>query len=98
MTTSPEIARKVRQLDNDVQALYEMLARIEATQQRHGNRLGEQAITLDAHTAKLDAHTATLDAHTATLDAHTATLEAHTATLDAHTAKLDRIIELLEVR
>jgi hypothetical protein len=43
MTTPPEIARKVRQLDNDVQAIYEMLAGISATQQRQGNRLEEIA-------------------------------------------------------
>lgn len=35
------LERKVRQLDNDVQSIYEMLAGIEATQRRHGNRLDE---------------------------------------------------------
>ena len=43
MTTPPEIARKVRQLDIDVQAIYEMLAGISATQHRQGNRLEEIA-------------------------------------------------------
>jgi hypothetical protein len=41
--TTPDLTRKVRQLDNDVQSIYEMLAKIEATQNRHGNRLGEIA-------------------------------------------------------
>ncbi len=43
MTTPAELERKVRQLDNDVQSIYEMLATIEATQKRQGNRLAEIA-------------------------------------------------------
>jgi outer membrane murein-binding lipoprotein Lpp len=39
----PDLQRKVRQLDNDVQSIYEMLATIQATQQRQGNRLDELA-------------------------------------------------------
>jgi hypothetical protein len=30
--TSPDVSRKVRQLDNDVQAIYEILGRIETAQ------------------------------------------------------------------
>jgi septal ring factor EnvC (AmiA/AmiB activator) len=47
VTTPAELTRKVRQLDNDVQSIYEMLTRIEATQQRQGNRLDEVAERLD---------------------------------------------------
>jgi septal ring factor EnvC (AmiA/AmiB activator) len=36
-----EAERKIRQLDHDVQSIYEMLAEIAATQRRHGNRLAE---------------------------------------------------------
>jgi hypothetical protein len=54
MTTPSDLGRKVRQLDNDVQAIYEMLARIEATQARQGNRLAEAAATQAEHGAKLD--------------------------------------------
>ncbi len=43
-----DVERKVRRLDNDVQAIYEILSQVEAsqhkvigTQQRHGNRLDE---------------------------------------------------------
>ncbi|MGH3549120.1 MAG: hypothetical protein ACRDQU_13620 [Pseudonocardiaceae bacterium] len=46
MTTPAEIERKVRQLDNDVQSIYEMLAEIAATQRRQGNRLMEIASKL----------------------------------------------------
>lgn len=41
MTMPVEIERKVKQLDNDVQSIYEMLAEIAATQRRQGNRLME---------------------------------------------------------
>lgn len=47
MTTPAEIERKVRQLDHDVQAIYEMLAGLAATQQRQGNRLSEMDTKLD---------------------------------------------------
>ena len=41
MTVPVAIERKVRQLDNDVQSIYEMLAEIAATQRRQANRLTE---------------------------------------------------------
>jgi hypothetical protein len=59
--STPDLTRKVRQLDNDVQAVYEMLASIAATQQRQANRLeelttaqAEQSVVLDEANAKLD--------------------------------------------
>jgi hypothetical protein len=55
MTGPVEIERKVRQLDNDVQSIYELLATIDATQKRQGNRLGEIAATQSDHGQKLDA-------------------------------------------
>ncbi|MBB5958429.1 hypothetical protein FHS29_005037 [Saccharothrix tamanrassetensis] len=55
MASPAELERKVRQLDNDVQSIYEMLATIEATQKRQGNRLAEIATAQAEHGAKLDA-------------------------------------------
>lgn len=55
MTSPAELERKVRQLDNDVQSIYEMLATIEATQKRQGNRLAEIVDAQAEHGAKLDA-------------------------------------------
>jgi 3-deoxy-D-manno-octulosonic-acid transferase len=59
--STPDLTRKVRQLDNDVQAVYEMLAGISATQQRQANRLEElgaaqveQGAVLGEANAKLD--------------------------------------------
>ena len=81
MTTPPEIARKVRQLDNDVQAIYELLAGISATQLRQGNRLEEIA----ASQTDLAAGQADLAAGQANL----AVAQAE------HGTKLDVILELL---
>lgn len=68
MGTHPGDGRKVAQLRNDVDDIYDMLGGINAT--------------LDQHTATLEQHTATLEQHTATLDQHTATLSDHGAKLD----------------
>lgn len=65
---SPGDGRKVAQLRNDVDDIYDMLSGINTT--------------LDRHTATLDNHTATLDQHTATLAEHTATLAEHGTKLD----------------
>ena len=89
MTTPLE--RKVRQLDNDVQAIYEMIATVEATQRRHGNRLEEI-------TATQSEHGRILTEHSAVLAEHSAVLAEHSAVLADHTTKLDRIVELLERR
>lgn len=62
MTSPAEIERKVRQLDNDVQSIYELLTAIEATQKRQGNRLNEIAATQADHGAKLDSQGEKLDA------------------------------------
>ncbi|WP_345271558.1 hypothetical protein [Nocardioides nanhaiensis] len=77
MTGEQGLARRTTRLENDVEAIYDLLTDVRTA--------------LDVHTARLDAIDTTLDSHTATLDAHTATLDAHTATLDAHTARFDTI-------
>jgi hypothetical protein len=61
MGTSPGDGRKVAQLRNDVDDIYDMLGGINAT--------------LDQHTATLDQHTATLHQHSATLSDHGAKLD-----------------------
>ena len=44
----------MRQLDNDVQSIYEMLNGITSTQQRHTNRFRELAEQVDARFAAVD--------------------------------------------
>jgi hypothetical protein len=59
-----EIERRIRQLDHDVQSIYEMLATISGTQQRHSNRLGELNVKVDSVEGKVSA----LDRKLTTLD------------------------------
>lgn len=54
MSEFATLQRKVTQLDNDVSAIYSMLANIEGTQRRHGVRLDAIDDRLDALTAKVD--------------------------------------------
>jgi hypothetical protein len=51
---TPSGVERVQQLDNDVQAIYEMLARLEATQRRHTNRFDEIDGRLDGIEGKVD--------------------------------------------
>ena len=54
-TPSPaQMDRKIRQLDNDVQSIYQMLNGIVGTQTQHGNRLDELDSKLGEMDAKLD--------------------------------------------
>ncbi|MGH3980281.1 MAG: hypothetical protein ACRDRZ_14955 [Pseudonocardiaceae bacterium] len=95
MTTPPEIARKVRQLDNDVQAVYEMLAGISATQHRQGNRLEEIAAG-QAELATAQAQLAASQAQLAASQAELAATQAELAATQAeHGTKLDTILELM---
>jgi uncharacterized damage-inducible protein DinB len=58
----------VRQLDNDVQSIYDLLNGITTTQQRHTNRLGELSDQILALDAKVTAHDARFDTLEAKLD------------------------------
>lgn len=65
MSTSPESTeRKIRQLDNDVQSIYEMLAGIEGTQRRHGNRLDE----IDGSLRQMDGRLGQVDGRLGRMD------------------------------
>ncbi len=82
MTMSPvELERKVRQLDNDVQSIYELLNSISSTQQRHTNRLGELAVKVDTIEGRINA----LDTKVDALDTK----------VDSVDEKLDAVLELL---
>lgn len=76
MTTPPELSRRVRQLDNDIGAVYELVNAIQITQGRHGLRLGEIVDAQVAQGTVLDAHTVTLAEHGSKLDRIIALLEA----------------------
>lgn len=86
--TSPSIEQKVRQLDNDVQAIYELIHKISTTQGRHTNRLAE--ITEDI--AAIRSSLATQDGRFASVEG---TLEAHDGRFAGIEGKLDRVLDLL---
>ena len=68
MTMPLEAERKIRQLDNDVQSIYEMLAEIAATQRRQGNRLAEVDTKLTEVDTKLTEVNGQLNAMNGRLD------------------------------
>ena len=83
MTMNPvELDRKVRQLDNEVQSIYEMLAAIQGTQGRHTNRFRELAEQLEGIDQSL----------TTRIDAVDQSLTARLGRLDE---KVDTVIEML---
>lgn len=72
MTIPPtELQHKVQQLDNDVQAIYELLSGIEGTQRRHSNRfkeLSQQVSAVDTKVSSLDTKVDNLDTKFGALD------------------------------
>ncbi len=89
-TPSPErLELKVQQLDNDVQAIYEMIARVEGTQRRHTNRFDELNDRLDGVEVRLGR----LEVKTDSLGTRLDRLEVKTDGLDG---KLDEVLRRLE--
>ncbi|WP_028925953.1 hypothetical protein [Pseudonocardia acaciae] len=95
MGVPPELDRKVRQLDNDVQAIYVMLADISATQRRQGMRMEEIAGKQDELASTQAEQGVKLDQLAAKQTEQAVTLAEHGAMLTDHGKKLDTIIELL---
>ncbi|MBA3293910.1 MAG: hypothetical protein WKF51_12130 [Geodermatophilaceae bacterium] len=89
--TSPALERKIRQLDNDVQSIYEMLSSIAGTQLRQGNRLEEFDQRLERLEGKVDA----LDGK---VDALEGKVDALGAKVDALEGKVDSVLDLLRGR
>ena len=85
MTLTPaEIERKVRQLDKDMQSVYEMLAAIQGTQTRHTNRLDE-----------LGAQVGELSGQVGQLGGQVGQLQVQVTEFDQ---KMDTVLELLRAR
>jgi hypothetical protein len=76
MAMSPaEIERKVRQHDNDLHSIYEILGSIQTTQVQHGNRLDEVTAKLGEHDSRFDVVDSRFDVVDSRLDAVGAQLE-----------------------
>lgn len=95
MAQPVDVQRKLRQLDGDVQSIYEMLAGITGTQERHGNRLNDLAEQLDLHGNRLNELSEQLDLHGERLRDHGEQLRDHGKRLVRMDTKLDTILRLL---
>jgi chromosome segregation ATPase len=93
-----DVDRKVRQLDNDVREIYEILERICDTQQEHGSALGRTDAKVDRLEAKTDRLEVKADRLEVKVDRLEATagglagsVERLEATAGATDAKVDRL-------
>ncbi len=90
MTAAPE-DRKIRQLDNDVLAIYEKLTTITSTQGQHSGQFDELGIRLNRLTAIVERQGNRLDELAATQDGHTAQLNRLTAVVERQGNRLDEL-------
>lgn len=81
MPSSADVSHKVRQLDNDVQAIYEMISTVQSTQMRHTNRFAE----LNADVREL----------TSTVEGLQTRFDGLEQKVDGLDTKVDQILELL---
>jgi archaellum component FlaC len=82
--TTPEIGRKVRQLDNDVQAIYEMISKIDKTQQGHTTRLNgidTRLDGIDTHLEGIDTRLGGIDTRLGGIDTRVGAVETQLAGL-----------------
>ncbi len=96
--TPAEVERKVRQLDNDVQSIYELLMAIQSTQTRHTNRLhelGEDVGSLGAKLDALDTKVDSLDDRVESLDTKVGALDTKVDVLDVKVGSLDTKVDSL---
>ena len=93
MTAQP-LERKVRQPDNDLASIYELLARIELKQGRHDNRFDEMGADLDA----LKSDVGTLRSDVGTLRSDVGTLKSDVGTLKSDVGTLtEQMAEVLQI-
>jgi hypothetical protein len=83
-----DLERKVRQIDNDVQSIYELINKISTTQLRHGNRITELTEMVAAHDLRFDA----IDARFDGVDARFGGMDAR---LDRMETNLEAILGIL---
>ena len=99
MTMSPpEMERKLKQLDNDVQSIYELLSTIEGTQRRHGNRLGEIAADMTEKFGALDLRHDGVDTRLDNVDARLDNVDARLLRVDGRLERLEGRLERVDGR
>ena len=87
-TPASDIERKVRQLDNDVQSIYELLTNIQGTQRRQGTML-------DGMDARMDRMETRLGGVETRLDGVETRLGGVETRLDGMDGKLDEVLRRL---
>lgn len=97
-TTPPDLERKVNQLDNDVQSIYEMLTGIEGTQRRHGNRLQELSEQLGRTDAKVDALGSRIDGLESRIGGLESRIDGLSSRIDGLESKIDEVLGVLRER
>jgi hypothetical protein len=102
VTNPIEMQRKVRQLDNDVQSIYEMLISIEGTQVRHLHRLDAIEARADGIDVKVDAVQVKVDGIEASQKQHgerLGAIESKVESLDTKVTgletKMDSVLDIL---
>ena len=93
--TATGLERKVRQHDNDISAVYTMIADIQNTQHRHTNRfneLTEDVAGLGERMASRETGVASLETGVVSLETGVASLETTVAPLES---KVDQVLDLL---
>lgn len=85
------LERKVRQLDNDVQSIYELLSAIQGLQMRQTNRLDEIDRSLESLSHHIDALEGRMDA----LERRMGGLEGR---MDVMEGLLREVVELIRAR
>ena len=86
--TSPALERKIRQLDNDVQSIYEMLSSISGTQLRHGNRFDE----IDQRLESMDGRLGNVEGRLGNVEGRLESVEGRLESVDG---KIDTVLEIL---
>lgn len=87
--TATDLERKVRQHDNDISAVYTMIADIQNTQRRHTNRFNE----LTEDVAGLGERMTSLEAGVTSLEAGVSSLDTRMTSLEG---KVDQVLDLLQ--
>lgn len=93
--TSPELGQKVRQLDNDVQAIYEMISTIQSTQMRHTNRFAEIGADIGELKTKVDGLEQRFDGFEKRFDGLEQRFDGLEKRFDGLELKVDTILERL---
>ena len=98
-----DLERKVRQHDNDISALYTMIADIQNTQRRHSNRfdeLTEDVGALADRMGSLETKVGSLETKVGSLETKVGSLETKVGSLetkvDSLEAKIDQVLDLLQ--